>query len=365
MRMVGFLCAFSLATVALRAGWNPRLAAQYLDKRQQEWAGWPPAKAVTGGTCFSCHTGATYLLARPAVRKVLGESRPTPYEKALVDGLRARTGVLDARKIKSGFAAEPVASEALGVESVYAALFLARAADTSGTTLESGAAKAFDRLWTLQLREGPARGAWPWLSLDLNPYEMPDSQFYGAAMAALAVGNAPAGYRQEPNVRKSVAALNAYLARARDAQPLHNRIVLLWAATRLPDAMPEAARRSTIEEIWQTQQADGGWSLDSLGPWHPREGAPVSKGSNCYATGLVASVLEALPETREVDAADARLARAEAWLESHQDRQAGYWAAESMNKQYPPGSIEASFMRDAATAFAALALSEAAGRTAK
>ncbi len=355
--MVGFVCAFSLATVALRAGWNPGLAAQYLDKRQQEWAGWPPAKAVTGGTCLSCHTGATYLLARPALRKVLGESRPTPYEKALIDGLRARTGVLDAREIKSGFAHEPVASEALGVESVYAALFLASAADDTS--------RAFDRMWTLQLREGPGRGAWHWLSLDLNPYEMPDSQFYGAAMAALAVGSAPAGYRQEPKVRNNVAALNAYLARERDAQPLHNRIVLLWAATRLPDAMPEAARRSTIEEIWQAQQPDGGWSLDSLGPWHPREGAPVSKGSNGYATGLVAAVLEALPETHAVDAAAARLARAEAWLESHQDRIAGYWNAESMNKQYPSGSMQASFMRDAATAFAALALSEASGRTAK
>lgn len=363
--MVGFLCAFSLVAVALRAGWNPRLAAQYLDKRQQEWAAWPPAKAVTGGTCLSCHTGATYLLARPALRRVLGESSPTPYEQALIDGLRARAGVLDAREIKSGFAAEPVASQALGVESVYAALFLARAADPGGTTLEAGAARAFERLWSLQLGGGPASGAWPWLSLDLDPYEMPDSQFYGAALAALAVGSAPDGYRQQPEVRKHVAALNAYFARERDAQPLHNRTVLLWAATRLPDAMPQAARRSTIEQIWRTQEPDGGWTLGSVGPWHPRKGVPVSKGSNSYATGLVASVLEALLETQEVDAADARLARAETWLESHQDPKAGYWDADSMNKPYPPGSIEASFMRDAATAFAVLALSEASGRTGK
>jgi len=261
---------------------------------------------------------------------------------------------LEAKEIHRSFVGEPRASQGLGVEAVFAALFLSLA-DSVGGTLDADARKAFDRLWSLQLREGPARGAWPWFSLDLDPYEMPESQFYGAAVAALAAGNTPAEYREQPQVRKRIAGLNAYFARQRQSQPLHNRLMLLWVSTKLPDALPEADRRSMIEEIWRKQEDDGGWTIGSLGPWIEHPGAPVSKGSNSYATGLVAAVLE----VAQVTPTDARLARALAWLESHQDRQAGWWAGGSMNKDYPAGSMPAQFMRDAATAFAALALSEA------
>jgi hypothetical protein len=34
----------------------------------------------------------TYLLARPALRKALKEKEPTPYEKGLLDRLRANVG---------------------------------------------------------------------------------------------------------------------------------------------------------------------------------------------------------------------------------------------------------------------------------
>jgi len=360
MRTLGIIGIFPFVALSVHAGWDPRLAAKYLDTRQQEWFRWPTAKAVTGGTCLSCHTGATYLLARPALRRVLREGRPTPSETELLEGLRARAGLLDANGIERGFAAEPMASQALGVEAVFAALFLSLA-DSGGAALDADAQKAFDRLWSLQLRQGPARGAWPWFNLDLDPYEMPPSPFYGAALAALAAGNAPAEYRNQPKVQERIAELNAYLARERESQPLHNRLMLLWASSKLPDALPQTARRPAMDEIWRKQEADGGWTIDSLGPWKEHPGAPVSKGSNSYATGLVASVLEAV----EVPPADPRLARALAWLEAHQDLRAGYWDASSMNKQYPPGSMQAQFMRDAATALAALALSEASGRATK
>jgi hypothetical protein len=51
--------------------------------------------------------------------------------------------------------------------------------------------------------------------------------------------------------------------------------------------------------------------------------------------------------------------RAWEWLKSHQDRQSGAWPAVSMNKRYPDGSMQERFLRDAATAFAAMALAEA------
>src|SRR5215471_12842512 len=92
------------------ADWNPRLAASYLDSRQQAWAEWPKAKAK-GGTCVSCHTSAIYLMARPALARVLGEKERTRYEAGLLDSLRARLDLVEA-------------TPGRGVESIFAALFL-------------------------------------------------------------------------------------------------------------------------------------------------------------------------------------------------------------------------------------------------
>src|SRR5258707_2916458 len=74
--------------------WSPRLAADYLDSRQKEWFAWPTAKA-SGGPCVSCHTQTTYLLARPVLRRALGEGGPTQYEIGLLDALRARLPITD------------------------------------------------------------------------------------------------------------------------------------------------------------------------------------------------------------------------------------------------------------------------------
>ncbi len=310
--------------------WSPRLAAEYLDSRQKEWFAWPRAKAE-GGPCVSCHTGITYLLARPALRRALGESQPTPYEIGLVEGLRARLGVKDESVIQ-------------GVNAISSALFVKQADPT----------QAFERLWSFQVREGKAKGAPRWYSANLDPWETPDSTFYGAALAALAVGSAPAEYRDRPEIRERVNALTGYLQREQPAQPLHSRLALLWASSKLPAALPEPMRQPIIDEVLRAQQADGGWTIESLGPWRPHPGAPSSAGSNSYATGFVAFIVQEAGVARS----HPRLIRALDWLKSKQDRNSGYWAADSMNKQFPADSMERRFMQDAATAFATLALLE-------
>src|SRR6476469_2593675 len=108
---------------AFAADWNPKLATEYLDGRQKEWFAWPAAKAP-GGVCISCHTGMTYLMARPALRKALGETEPTEYEKGLLNSLRARVGKRDVKDVFPSFSKEPTATQAMGVESVFAVLFL-------------------------------------------------------------------------------------------------------------------------------------------------------------------------------------------------------------------------------------------------
>jgi hypothetical protein len=326
--------------------WDPQRAAQYLDSRQKDWIRWKPA-AAPGGVCVSCHTGMTYLLVRPALRRRLGETGTTSYETKLLDSLRVRVEIKDPTALLPAFSKEPVASQALGVEAIFAALFL---------TLEHpggpDANRALERMWSLQIQDGKDKGAWSWFSLNLDPVETPDSRFYGAAVAAMAVAAAPEEYRKRPEIRERIDAMTSYLQTERVGQPLHNRLMLLWSSTKLPGTLPESARDALMGEIWARQEADGGWTIESLGGWKERPTAPRSSGSNNYATGMVAVALEQAGIAR----ADPRLRRALDWLKSRQDRTSGSWAADSMNKHFEAGSMQIDFMRDAATAFATLEL---------
>jgi squalene-hopene/tetraprenyl-beta-curcumene cyclase len=337
-----------LAAAALAGDWNQRLAADYLDSRQKEWLAWPTANK-NGYPCVSCHTGAPYLLARPALRHVLGETERTSYETALLDSLRAR---LDKKtpaelypKVK-----EPLAAQAAGVETIFAALLLT--ADSPAGKLSADVEKAFGRMWSMQLRDGESAGAFPWFSLDLDPWEMPQSAYYGAALAALAAGMTPVEYRARPEVRENVAHLRKYLCDRQAGQPLHNRMMLLWASTTMPDLLNKSEKRALVDEVLKRQQPDGAWTIESLGRFKKHEEAPAASGGNAYATALTAFILERAGARRK----DAHVTQALQWLREHQDRKSGYWDAASMNKRYEEGSMQQGFMRDAATSFAVLAL---------
>ena len=331
-----FVVTLLLSAAALAADWNPRLAAQYLDGRQKEWFAWPRA-ASPDGPCVSCHTGLPYLLARPALRHVLGETQPTMYETGLLNRLRAKAG-------------NEAPGALQGVETVFAALFLSRP-DAEGESLSVPAKKAFEQLWSLQAHDETRKGAALWYSAGLDPWETPAAFRYGTALAALAAGSAPGGYAGSAEVRERVQAMVDYLRAGMPDSSLHNRLALLWASTRLPALLTGPERHSIIEEARQREQSDGCWTLESLGPWDAHPGAPASSGSNSYATAFTAFVLQQ---------AGAPSPRALAWLKSHQDPQTGAWPAVSMNKHYPAGSMEEKFLQDAATGFASMALIESA-----
>jgi hypothetical protein len=346
-----FVLVAALTTLsALCADWSPQLAAQYLDSRQKDWFAWPVAN-TSGVPCLSCHTGMTYLMARPALRHSLGESGPTTYETGLLNSLKSRIDKKDATELypksKAAFAAQ-----ATGVESVLAALLLAT--ENDGGKLSAEAEKAFDRMWSQQIREEKSKGAWNWYSLNLDPWETPDSVFYGAALAAIATGSTPAEYRERPEIREHVAALMTFLQTEQSAQPLHNRLMLVWASTKLPGVLTDEKRKAIVDEISHKQESDGGWTIESLGAWAKHENAPASVGSNSYATALATLTLERAGVPR----GNRGLRKAVTWLKLHQDRTLGYWTADSMNKKYEPDSNEVRFMQDAATGFAALALLE-------
>jgi squalene-hopene/tetraprenyl-beta-curcumene cyclase len=340
LRMVTLFAfvAFMVTTVTvLTADWSPQAAARYLDERQKQWFEWKPA-ASADGPCVSCHTGMTYLLARPALRRVLKEDQPTVYERGLLDRLRAHVGAKPPGALQE-------------VETIFTAMFLARQDDRGAMSADTH--KAFEQLWALQQSEGSAKGAWKWYAANLDPWEHSESSYFGTSLAMLALGSTPVDYQQRAEVREHAAALTTYLT-APTARPLHDRLAFLWASSARPSALSQSMRASLVADVFAKQQADGGWTAESLGPWTPHPDAPPSTGSDAYATSFTAFALE----RGGVAASHPGLSRALAWLRSHQDPATGAWVAISMNKRRPPGSMEGLFMQDAATAFAALALIE-------
>jgi hypothetical protein len=345
-----FAIALTIASIpALGADWNPKLAAQYLDAREKAWTEWPMAMN-SGVACISCHTGMPYLIARPALRKALGQNQPTLYEGVLLAGLRATVVKTDAKDLFAGLKG-PIVDQVYGAQAILSALMLAIDDAPRGRISPEGEL-ALSRMWSLQTRNGKDKGGWQWSDFDLDPWETKDAAFYGGALGALATGSAPAGYQSRPEIRENIAEMRTWLLSGESAQPLHNRLFLLWSGAKLRDLLPDAQRHAILDEVWKKQEADGGWTLASLGPWKRRDSAPVQTGSNSYATGLVAFTLQRAGVSRS----EPGMAKALAWLKSHQDPQSGAWTADSLNHKHDAGSMPAGFMSDAATGYAASAL---------
>ncbi|MEO7144794.1 MAG: hypothetical protein ABI165_14945 [Bryobacteraceae bacterium] len=334
---------------AVCGDWNPKLAEQYLDSRQKTWVAWPPA-LESGVPCVSCHTGLPYLVARPALRRALGETRPTLYEGVLVASMRATVVRTDAKDLFHGLKG-PIVDQVYGAQAVLSGLVLAMD-DAQRGRLSPEAEKSLQRMWSVQIRSGKDTGTWLWSDFDLDPWETKDAAYYGAALGALATGIAPEGYQARPGIGENIAELKAYLRDGLKTQPLHNRLFLLWASAKLRDLLPKVDRQAILDEVWGKQQPDGGWTLESLGEWKMRAEAPPASGSNSYATAVVAFAVE----QAGVGQSDAGLSRGLAWLRTHQDTQSGRWSAESMNHPHAAGSMPALFMSDAATGYATAAL---------
>ena len=328
--------------------WDPSAAAHYLDKRANSWMHSRAASRDHGTACLSCHTTVPYALARSELGKKLNESSPAPAQRELLDMVRKRVALWP--QLVPWYRDEK--PESRGTEAVLNALVLVNADAPSGQ-LSATTRAALDDMWALQRTEGPQTGSWPWINFDNEPWEAPDSVYYGATLAALAIGLTPEQYRSQPDVQQRVSRMQDYLRREYNSQTLLNRIELLRTAGRYPGLIDPQAQASTLREISALQHADGGWSVASLIPnWKRHDGTSPPDTSDGYATGLITLVLQ----ESGVPATDPQLRRSLAWLLGHQSHWNGRWSAESPNAKRHSWSFAGPFMDDAATAFAVLAL---------
>jgi squalene-hopene/tetraprenyl-beta-curcumene cyclase len=266
-------------------------------------------------------------------------------------------------------------TESRGTEAVLNALILA-SADAAQNRREPGGPvqQAFKRLWETQR----ADGAWDWLDFGLEPFETVDGAYYGATLAAQAVGTAPGlSKSQSAETKAGIEKLRGYLKEKYASQSLFNRTWLLLASTRLNGLLTGAQRDALITELQSRQRDDGGWALDSLGAWRwSKTAAPfrapgtldaaLLAKSDGYGTGLIVYTLR----QAGLPAGHRAVSRGLQWLRANQSKvQVGEharhtwtaWRAHSLNFDREHGGEKGEawrrmFMSDSATAFAALAL---------
>jgi squalene-hopene/tetraprenyl-beta-curcumene cyclase len=350
--------------------WDPAAAAAYLDARMDSWFA-NGTQLRTGDTktaCVSCHAGLAYALSRPALRRVMHVDAPSTQEARLIDETTRRVETYGSHQVLYDFN-ERRQIESRGTEAVLNAVILT-SADLANNLPEASAPtkKALARLWETQR----ADGRWDWLEFGLEPWETTEAAYHGATFAAFAVGTAPS--QHDEVAAAGIERLRAYLSANYQAQHLYNRTWALLASTRLKRVITDAQRDALIEELVRAQRDDGGWSLETMGPWKWSKTAPPVKSSgdvdaslltqsDGYATGLVVYTLEQAGVVASHDA----IRKGVRWLAANQratsipDVPGRAWRAHSLNYDREHGGEKGEpwrrlFMSDTATAFAILAL---------
>jgi hypothetical protein len=335
---VAGILLLALALSVSPSDWDPEKAGLKLDERAAIWERHPKTQRSHETSCISCHTGTPYLLARPALRRTLGEKDLAPPERALLDGVATR--VAKWSEVEPWYShTEAKIRESRGTEAILNALVLSYR-ERAEPSEETGSLRrrALANLWGEQRPDG----AFDWLHFNLAPWETDESDFFGSCLAAVAASTAPS------DADENFARLAAYLRSSPKSMNLHSRLGLLWAEASRPGLVRPDRREALLKDVLDVQREDGGFSLSDLGPWKRK-----NERADAYATGLAVHVLRELGDPAVRSAVE----HGQSWLVSNQDELGG-WTAESVNRDRAgQEAFAAGFMSDAATAFAVLALS--------
>jgi squalene-hopene/tetraprenyl-beta-curcumene cyclase len=347
--IVVFLAGAIVRADGESAGWNPDAAGKYLDDREKIWFGY--------AKCVSCHTGLPYALARPALDKLVEARTQSEPQKKLIAQVRNRVAnwkKLDTKEFGLYYdASDELKKQSWGTEAVFNAVILAFDDRYQGRPSLSEATKeAFSHLWETQIQAGENKGAWDWLDFNEAPWGNAEARYFGAAVAAIAVGTAPGYYTSDKDNQAGVQLLRDYLHDQFAKQNLHNQVWGLWAAMNVEGILTKGEQKKLIEQLFDKQRDDGGWRLASLGTWVRNDGSAQETASDGYASALVLHVLQ----TAGVPKDNMKMAQGLAWLKRHQTA-TGAWPSVSLVKKRDPATHSGQFMSDAATAFAVLALS--------
>ncbi|WP_439629241.1 squalene--hopene cyclase [Gemmata sp.] len=300
----------------LAKAYSAAKAAEYLDGVGVNW--------TRDRKCVTCHTNMPYLTARPLL-----------------------PGGDDWKEVRT-FLEKDVASWSNGGKPrgdtyVVATAFALAFNDAQQTgKLHPTTRAALDKMWDVQRKTGE----WAWLKCDWPPLEHDD--YYGAALAALAVGYAPEDYAKTEKARAGVERLKGYFQKT-PSPDLHHTAVLLWASTKLDGLMTADEQKAAVAALRERQHKDGGWALAALGTYARHDKTPndPAGAGDGYGTGFVTFVLL----RSGVPAADPAVAKGLAWIKANQ-RESGRWFTRSLSNE------KAHYIANAGSAFCVLALAE-------
>lgn len=295
------------------------------------WASNPAARISGEGTaCISCHTSLPYALVEPLLpgsyaayddlidnvdSRILTWSDNTPwYSDEKLETTAALSGtppeilidLLDAE-------------DSRGVEAVFNALIRGMHDAYSGAPAGPETRQAFENMWSEQILEGPMAGRWHWIQVNLIPWEVADSDLWGASLAGVAAGIYP-DLGPSANLEWLHAALRD--AAGDDGVSMHTKAAILWCDAESPgDLLQNDVAARIAADLLKLQHENGGWALRDLGPWPGWEGSradccpEVEIRPDADATGFVALAL-----TRQIplldEEAEKQLDRAVAWIET-------------------------------------------------
>lgn len=321
----------------LPADWQEK-AASYLDARAGEWLKSPPQVGQNVNCAMSCHTTNAYLLAR----KKLGDVA-TPNADAARAKFESR--VKEANEGTAlpfyGKNTDTKTKESHATESVLNALALTFDDLEGGGELSASTKAALDRMWAQQ----SATGAWAWLEFGLEPWETRND--WGVAMAAMVAGKIPENTSSAQAA--GTAKIKKYVKSSLDSMVLHDKAATLWASASLKDLLTAEEQNAIAKEVAATQNEDGGFAL---GKWGQGELASEKASSDGYATALATLALcSTQGGTKRAD-----VHKGLAWIATHQAAD-GSWPGKSVNSSTARAK---SFMTDAATSYATLAITTCA-----
>src|SRR5262249_5454273 len=142
--------------------WNPRAAAAYLDQRAGWRTTWQGAVRDHDTHCVSCHTTTPYVVARPALRRLLNESGPSAPEKKIAEFVTRRVGMWNDVEpfYPDQLRGIPKTTESRGTEAILNALTIA-SRDAAAGALSEGANRALGHMLGLPIenRHLTGRGA--------------------------------------------------------------------------------------------------------------------------------------------------------------------------------------------------------------
>ena len=319
---------------------STEIFSRYARHGADVWARNPVALiSGEGKACISCHTSLPYALVEPLLadeysaytdlienidNRILTWSSNTPwYAHPKLEQTAALSNLPpDALKgILNG-------ADSRGVEAVFNALIRATHDAYSRKPAQTETRRAFENMWAEQVQSGPAAGRWRWIQANLVPWEVTDSDLWGASLACVAASIfpdlAPVDNRRLLHGTLKEASSDAEVS-------LHVKAAVLWCDSETGGQVLEAGvARQLATELLARQHDNGGWALRDLGPFKDWEGSD----SDCcqkrevrpdaYASGLVTL---ALTRSRHLLCSDQKtgIADAVAWI----DRQ--------LSNPYPDG----------------------------